>query len=236
MNEDEDRPSEQELGDLQEGQDTVVDADEVSHESDEGATQDDPAKLQKRLKDTQKAYHEAARERAELKKVVEKLQTQVETVISMGSQKQADEPPDNPFAFLDEETLQEKLLEDPKNVTQVIKQVISRMAQVMEVRDRALLGEMERRDPSVAQMRDKINKLREDPDYSEFSDRQLVILAKKQLTKKAEKKEEDDPYPGPMGGGRRVSTSQGSENDPMEREIAQWEKRLGYDKEHGFGN
>ena len=224
----EDRTSEEELDDL----DTEVeDREDDSTDSENGAEEQDPKILAKRYKDTQAAYTKASQERADLKRQVEALQTQVNTVIQMSGKDGEKKTPSNPFAFLDDESVQEKLLDDPKNIAQAMKQLLYGVAEMVDARDKAFISRIESVDPSVRTMRDKIAELKQDPDYRDFSDSQLAVIAKKQTDKKVEKEEEEDNYQGPMGNGRRIVRNKSSDKDSAEEKaINYWMSKIGYDR------
>lgn len=182
------------------------------------------AVLEKRFKDTQRKLTEVATEKAQLAERLARLEGRLDE--RLGNDK-TEEP--DPFSFLNDEDAE--LLDDPKNVRNLIKKTVGALAGVLGVRDQALYSrvaaELEKRDPTVREMRDKIEELREDGDYAEFSDRQLAVIAKKQLGRKKDDEEDDDGFRGSVGGGRKTATKK---RDPVDSEVDAMMKKIGYDR------
>ena len=185
--------------------------------------------LEKRFKDTQRKLTEIATEKAELERRLARLEGANE-VLSRSERRE--EPPENPFKFLDDED--QDLLDDPKNVKSLLKKTIGALAEVLEVRDRALssrlMGEIDARDPTVREVREKISELKRDPDYEGVPDKVLAIIAKKSLVQKKPEGDEEgdsDNLRGGIGGGRRTVRRK---SDPVDAAADKLMKDMGYDR------
>lgn len=207
-------------------------ADKDSPESED----QDPTVLSKRLKDTQKKFTQIAQEKAELARQFAMLTGRVDE-ISRSREKKTEEV--SPFAYLDDEKTVGELLDDPKNVRDVLKRTLGVIADMVQTRDQALLGrmvqEIESRDPTIREVKAKIEELKQDPDYDGFSDRQLAVIAKKNVGVKREEtveEDEDDGFRGSAGSGRKPVRK--SKRDPVEDEVDRLMAKMGYDEDHGF--
>ena len=199
-------PEEQELEDdeIIEGEDEAPEEqpDEQSDESDD--TAEEPAKLQKRLKDTQRAFTKKSQEAAELRKKLdemEQLKGEIKAIKEMSVQKQEPQKEKSPFEFLDEEETASTLLDDPKNIISLQKKTLSGLAEILERRDKAMLSEIKKQLGNVVSdegraLAKKVSELRKDNDYSAFTDEQLAVIAKKTIKPAPSK----DTYRGGMGG------------------------------------
>lgn len=216
------------------------DVDELSEEDLTGSdtdlrkedSQGDPkgATLEKRFKDTQAKLTKTATEKAELEKSLAQLTGKVDALVSMSNKSETREAAEDPFKFLDDEEEVNNLLDDPKNVAKALKRTLAGIARVLEDRDRFVLGEIDRRDPTVREVREKVEELRKDSDYQGFSDKQLAVIVKKGLVKapKADEEEDDDDgFRGGVGGGRKVAVARKRDKDA---EVTSWMKKLGYDR------
>lgn len=219
-------------------QDEDTELPEIDGEADGSAPEDqdsqtddqkESATLEKRFKDTQAAFTRIAQEKKALEKELAEVKGKVDAVIAMRGVNEERETEPAPFSYLDDDEAVGSLLDDPKNVRDAMKKVVSDVAKILDLRDRAILGELERRDPTTRELGSKIAELRKDPDYEGFSDRQLAVLAKKQITRieQPDEADDDDGFVGSVGGGRRVARRPANAAD---KEIAMWEKRLGYDR------
>jgi hypothetical protein len=137
-------------------------------------------------------------------------------------------PAEHPLAFLKSEEFQQKLLDDPKNVVEALERVINTFDATLVARDRAILAEIERRDPEIRSLQSKVEELRKNPELAKLglSDAQLAGIAKQSLmTPKVE--DEDDGFRGAPAGGRRVESNT---DTAFEKEVKYHMEKMGYDR------
>lgn len=182
--------------------DTETAKDETSNET--------PSPEQKRLADTEAALKERQREFHQVSRELAELRGQLSAV------KQMQQPAATQKDVLDDEKLASELRDDPSKVLEILKRERSslqqQVASVLEARDNYWRGELMKVDPEVVAMRNQIAKLREDPDFADFSDAQLAKLAKKNVTNSPKKEYRGAP------GGRRQTEERGQKDiteDPM---------------------
>ena len=203
----------------------LSDAEKTAPTGDAGpASQDSqPSTEEKRVRDAQAALTKKSQEAAQLKSEVDTLKGQVETLIKMGRQPETPQPPQRKNILEDEERLT-TLLDDPKNVAMLLEEQKREILETLVLRDRAFYEELDKRDPSVRQLKGKIEELKKDPDFDGFSEMQLAVLAKKQIgTSREEPEEIDDGFRGSPAGGRRVEAKSKTETD---RETESWMRKL----------
>lgn len=212
----------------QDAGDEALEKDSLGSEEQEGNL-DDPVVLKKRLHDTQTKVTEMGVQNATMKEQLAELRGMVDVLKSGSTTKAQEEKVEDLLAFLDDPAVQESLLDDPKNVAATMKKLAATLkgeiANLLEARDQAIFGEIERRDPSIRELKNAVQELRKDPDLKDLPDSTLAILAKKGL--KIEGAAPVRPVPG-FGGGRRVPA--GASETELEKAVSAWEKRMGYDK------
>jgi hypothetical protein len=187
-----------------------------------------------RLKNTRDELLRKSQENADLKRKLDELSGKIEGVIQMAQTKSEQKEEANPFSFLDDEATLDNLYEDPKNMAKVLKQMVGYIGQTLSARDKALLEEVQNRvkevDPERKRLAAKVAELRNDSDFSSFTDEQLIVLAKREAAKAAkdDDKDEDtqvrDGYRGGIGGsgggsGRRVVQTKEKAKDPLEEKF-----------------
>jgi hypothetical protein len=162
--------------------------------------------LSKRLKDTQAAYTRSQMELAELRGRLSALEAPVtkrEDVKDWIDDYQVDD-----------------LEFGPKDTKEMLKRLRSEVAQAIEARDQFFLNKVENANPEVHELRDEIDRLRQDPDLAKFDDKVLVVLAKKN---KASRERREASERGPSAPGGRRTGTQGKAEDirdnPLFRKI-----------------
>ena len=225
MNDESIPPEEQELedDDIIEGEDETPEDDQPEEGEKSDDTVEEPAKLQKRLKDTQRAFTKKSQEAAELRKKLdemEQLKGEIKAIKELSVQKQETQKEKSPFEFLDEEETAQTLLDDPKNIISLQKKTLGGLAEILEKRDKALLSEIKKQLGSVVSdegraLAKKVSELRKDNDYSAFTDEQLAVIAKKTIKTAPAK----DTYRGGMGGKSSARGTLKEDEDASAKEI-----------------
>lgn len=172
-----------------------TEGEEVTENTDESvASKETPTGEQKRLADTEAAIKERQREFHELSQKLAELKGQVSEMTRQNQPVVKD--------TLDDEGLAAKLRDDPSAVIAIIKEreraQLAQVAGVLEARDRYWQEQIEKSNPEVIAMREKIAELKKDPDLQGFTDQQLAIMARKS--------EPRAKYRGAPGGARAEQT------------------------------
>lgn len=188
----------------------------------------DVSVLNKRLRDTQSAYHKKSEELKRIQSELDKVVGKVDLLATQATKKD-EAPAEDPLSFLDDEELQTSLLDDGKNIAGALKKTVGALVGLLKSRDQYYDSRLKQGEAKSDPAYSKVLELRKDKDYEGFSDDQLMVIAKK-LVVNSEAEEEEiprDAYRGGAGRGSRVKTKPTSEFD---KHVAYWDRKLGYDK------
>ena len=161
----------------------------------------DETGIRKALTDTQRAYHKSQMELAALKARIDERDR-------MNSEKPADEKD-----WL-EDYSDDQLRLTPEVTKEMIKKHRQEIVGLLQARDEYWKQEMANRDPDVVSARDRIQELRSDPDYAQFTDKQLAVIIRK--TSKPEEVTREPVRTSGVPGGRGAP-SRGSSNDDIRK-------------------
>jgi hypothetical protein len=167
----------------------------------------------KRLKDTQRALTQKSQELAEIKERMARIEGHIE---ASRPERQAPQG-ERLFSFFDDETVKQTLLDDPENIVKLVKSSVTDVIKMLKARDEAFSSMVRKQSPEMLAVRDKVAELAKDPDYQDFSEEQLAVIARK-MTKSTG----NTPRPGP--GSRRASAPGGDAD--FEREVNSMMKRI----------
>ena len=172
-----------------------------------------------RYEHLQKVFDRQGTELGELRKAVSRIEGRDEARRELQVQPEA---PDEFIKGLErvatDDSLAARIAEDPKELARFIagtmKEYDRRMAGILRSRDEHWENKLRKVDPAIYQVQDKIVRLRQDPDYSEFTDAQLATLIRKQEAAVAKRKEAQPEssgasvYSGVPGSGRRTASTE----------------------------
>lgn len=153
----------------------------------------------KMLIDTKRAFTKASMEKAEMAGRLSALEEQIRAMSSKETQ-------ENQKDWLEEVNFEE-LREDPNGLKKVIAMLRGDVANVLQARDNYFETRLKSVNPEINAFKDKIAEMKADPDFADFSDEQLVRLAKRETAKPKQSKA--SPEPASVGGGRRAASTGG---------------------------
>ena len=154
--------------------------------------------LKKALTDTKRAYTKSQMELAELKGRLSAMETK---------------PPSEPQKDWMEDFGDDALRLNPELVKEMIRKHREEVVGVLRQRDQYWEGQLKNLDPDVLSMKDRIAELRQDPDYQQFTDKQLAIIARKTATAEPEEETVIVRSPGSPAGGRGSASGAGKETN-----------------------
>lgn len=214
-----------------EDDDLELDEETPSPDVEEAKDSDEGGKPDKRVSDAQKKVTEQANELKALRDELMKLTGKLE---ASTKKEESTPPPEHPLAYLENEEEQDKLLDDPKAIVAAMNKQMGFIIDLLKTRDRAILEEINGRDPEVKKETSVVEKLRQNPRFKDFTDSELSKMVRSGVIKVKQQEEEDaeeEEYSGTPGGGRRGGGGGASgKNRRVEDEVKQWERRLGYDR------
>ncbi len=175
-----------------EGRDEALDTD-LGVEGGEGTPDSgqDNEPADKRLADTQRAFHESREEAKALRDRLAKMEGMMEVMAAAPKATPADQP--DPFAEVDDEAFWSDIYDDPKKLQRLTKKQIEVFGSTI-LADRkareAAEQRIEKMERSLAELREGVNKpdpataakieqLRQDPDFKGVPDDVLAKIAKK---------------------------------------------------------
>ncbi len=137
--------------------------------------------LDKQLKDTQAKLTQVFQERSELRERLAKLEGAVEAGVA------ARQPTEqaHPLQRFTDEEWQNKLLDDPKNVSAALMDTLQFVSEVLDNRDKVFNAKFQElqtavksQDPELRGAREQLETLRSDPKYKGLTDEALLTIAK----------------------------------------------------------
>ncbi len=195
----------------------------------EDGEDDDEGKTGDPLKDTQRAYHEAQKTNKILTERLARMEGKLEGM-EVGKPKKEDyQNMENPFAFIEDKGLRDKMLDDPGTAVELVDQTVSGLMKVLSMQDKywqdrfKKVEDMANR-PTDPKVNDRIRELREDPDFEDFTDAQLAKLAKKGIGREARAKPRE--YPGKTPSGSRVTTGAGRGDTRFQKLVKHYEQQM----------
>lgn len=222
--------SEDEEATLQPGElslDDAVDTDAPEHENEqEHSPEDHDDVSEKRVKDAQRAFHEEAKKRAELEKQIEKMSGQLSTLTELYGRPAPtkEQPQEDLFGFLDDKEFKEKLLDSPDNIVEMVKRVLGGVGSTIDSSHRYLSSEINRRDPAITSVAEKIRSFREEnPDFGDFTDAQIARIVKRESG--------ESPEPAKKSKSLSIGNRSGAtpkEDEDLKKEVDFWYDRIGY--------
>jgi hypothetical protein len=155
----------------------------------------------KRYKDLQAAFTRTSQENSELRSKLDQLSGKVEAMMATVHPRQEEKPSD-PLDFLVSKELEDEVLDNPATALKAIRKtadlVRSQVAQLLDLRDRALMESLKRQDPRIEENADEIRELRKDPRLANAPDEVLMAFVERS------KPPEERPVPrGGIAAGRR---------------------------------
>ncbi len=193
-----------------------------------GSESEEEQKAEKRVSDTQRAFHEKAREVAELQEKLARLEGRMD---ERGREPERKEP-DDPFPEYSDPEWAEKIIAEPKVLVDTLKKrdamFASKFNEAMKWADQriqTLEGQLKDVAPERAPIRQKIAELAEaDPEFAKAPREAQEFIAKRELA--GGTRRETPEYPGSVGGTARVASGGGG--DPaFEREVKRWRTKMG---------
>jgi predicted RNase H-like nuclease (RuvC/YqgF family) len=190
-------------------QDEAVEQTVTEESGDNSNSADSGDKLEKRFRDSQSHISLIQNENKELRDRMNQLVGRLEQLDRKESKQ--DEK-----LWIDEIS-DDSLRDDPSTTKQLIKRLRQEMAEILEVRDRALSERMKWYDPDVRSNASKIAKLREDPELAKLPDEALLVIAKRYAADGEEEIVERRSSGAPMGGKRSVMKKDETKEDKLKK-------------------
>lgn len=172
-----------------------------------------------RYEHLQKVFDRQGTELGELRKAVARIEGRDEARRELQTKpEESDEFIKGLRRVATDDSLAARIAEDPKELAKFIAGTMEeydrRMAHILRSRDEHWENKLRKVDPAIYSVQDKIARLRQDPDYSEFTDAQLATLIRKQEAAVAKRKESQPEsggaavYSGVPGSGRRTASTE----------------------------
>lgn len=140
---------------------------------------------EKRYKDLQAAFTRVSQENSSMKTMLAELKGNVGAL--MATRQPPAEPEPDDFAILRDEKIREEILNNPAEMLTVVEKVIQSMgtkiARVLDTRDKAILERIQSVDPRRSELTQVISELRKDDRLAQLPDDALIAIAEREQSK-----------------------------------------------------
>jgi len=182
--------------------------DEEEDESSEDTPSESKSSFESRYKDLQGAYTKSQQSNKAMERQLAELSGKVDAFTQMSTVAEGD--------WLDEsgddDDPDDYWRNDPSVARKAMKRFRKEMADVLEQRDAYIMNEVGKMAPVDSTLKDKIEELRDDPEFQDFPQKALSSIAKKLIGKKVIHRPPGSPGHGKKSAGTKASKV---EDSPM---------------------